>query len=131
MHPGTSLWAIKQLFDGKKVTLRSWRDCDYIYIVDNKIVDFEGNPFSIREFDTDRYTWQLWTPPNPYPVGTFAWAWEELVRGNKVEVSVFERSHRYRLDANGDLCEDYEAKNSVKINFVNVALIKSTNWKLV
>lgn len=134
MTPGTSLWAIKQLLDGKKIKHRNWDNEEYIHLVDNDI-ECELKLKHPLGLITDNDGWQLWTPPNPYPTGTFAWAWEELVHGNRVRVQEpgYDRNQEYFFKyVDGNLFFETAIDGALPFatSVINVALIKSTNWKL-
>lgn len=134
MTPGTSLWAIKQLLDGKKIRCPFWIYNEFIYLDGDKIKNQDNVENSFQYwFDGAILSWQLWTPPNPYHTGTFAWAWEELWRGNKV--SCHEPSYTktqpitYWFQGDKLMTQEGPYGNYVSTR-IPVELIKSTNWKL-
>lgn len=86
LTPGTSLWAIQQMLDGKKVRHKSWGPEEYIYIEEDVILSEEGDVQSLTHSMFNYTGWLLWTPHNPHTKGTFAWAIEETKQGNQVEL---------------------------------------------
>ncbi len=133
---GTSLWAIQQMLEGKKVSASSWFNTDYIYLTNSKITDKAGETFEFKDFFNGQViTWQLWTPPNPHTKGTFAWAWEEIQRGNRVKV--YEPA--YNEDSTFSFWQDKGLLMVSKYNSfsftdpcdtISVTLINSTKWEL-
>ena len=132
---GTSLWAIQQMLEEKKIAWHDWPDSDYIHIIDGKLVDEDGLRESLGMFGCSDTLWRLWSPPNPHTKGTFAWAWEEIQRGNKVKV--------YEPNYNEDSTFSFWQINGLMMvciynsfsftdhcDTISVTLINSTKWEL-
>lgn len=128
--PGTALWAIQQMLNGKKVRHKSWGPEEYIYIEEDVILSEEGDVQSLTQSMFNYTGWLLWSPPNPYPKGTFAWAWEELQRGKRVKCM---RNYGYAIywkdDGHYYFTTDLQANRS--ISDILIADINSTKWELV
>ena len=130
--PGTALWAIQQMLNGKKIRYKEWLAHDYIHVVDGYLVSCKGNLFSVLAMEqvSDNKGWLIWTAPNPYPKGTFAWAWEELQRGKRVKCM---RNYGYAIywkdDGHYYFTTDLQANRS--ISDILIADINSTKWELV
>lgn len=131
---GTSLWAIQQMLEGKKIKQPLWGAEEYIHIIDQKIF-CEQNKEQQLSLLIGCSGWQLWPPPNPHTKGTFAWAWEEIQRGNKVKVCEpdYNEDSTYSFwQINGLMmtCK----YNAISINSpcpsIPVVLINSTKWEL-
>ncbi len=136
LTPGTSLWAIQQMLEGKKVRHRSWGPEEYIYIKDDVIVAEDDDVQSLTQHMYNCAGWLLWTPPNPYPKGTFAWAWEEINRGKKLSVHepVVSGYPKYFWLSGGltgvlmTKCGGCAPHTAMSIETI---LINSTDWELV
>jgi len=132
---GTSLWAIQQMLEGKKITNSTWNITEFIQLIEGKLLCERGieHPLSL----VSDYTkgWRLWSPPNPHTKGTFAWAWEEIQRGNKVKV--------YEPNYNEDSTFSFWQINGLIVvskynsfsftdpcDTIPVILINSTKWEL-
>ena len=130
LTPGTSLWAIQQMLEGKKIRCKSWGPEEYIYIKDDVIFAQDGDVQSLTRSMFNYDNWLLWSPPNLYPKGTFAWAWEEIQRGGKLKVSwkdvtrhFYKKGDSYYVITSNGL--------EVKVTSIPFFFINSTNWELV
>lgn len=127
--PGTALWAIQQLLEGKKIRCKSWGPEEYIYIKDDVIFAEDGDVQSLTHSMFNYTGWLLWSPPNPYPKGTFAWAWEELQRGNKVVIQHGDFSIYYWKKDTDYYAQIANSEPGVAVS-VMLSDINSTNWEL-
>ncbi len=132
---GTSLWAIQQMLEGKKVTAPYFTKPEFLCITKEKIYDEKDNEIDFSIFGIADTTWQLWPPPNPHTKGTFAWAWEEIQRGNKVKVC----EPNYNEDSTYSFWQVKGLMMTCKYNAISinspcdtipVILINSTKWEL-
>lgn len=130
--PGTALWAIQQMLNGKKIRYKEWLAHDYIHVVDGYLVSCKGNLFSVLAMEqvSDNKGWLIWTAPNPYPKGTFAWAWEELQRGNKVVIQHGDFSIYYWKKDTDYYAQIANSEPGVAVS-VMLSDINSTKWELV
>lgn len=134
--PGTALWTVQQMLEGKKVRCKSWGPEEYIYIKDDVIFAEDGDvqPLTHSMFNYDN--WLLWSPPNLYPKGTFAWAWEELNRGKKLSVhepvvSGYPKYFWLSGGLTGVLTTKCGGCAPYAVKSIETILINSTNWELV
>ncbi len=133
LTPGTSLWAIQQMLEGKKIRYKSWQAHDYIHVVDGYLVNHIGGNYSASAMESvsDDKGWLLWAPPNPYPKGTFAWAWEEVQRGNKVKRKYDDELEAYYWIEDKIIYKRFDFQDTLTVAFVPIDDINSTNWELV
>jgi hypothetical protein len=130
LTPGASLWAIQQMLEGKKIRHSNWGPEEYIYIKDDVILSEEGEAQSLTQSMFNYAGWLLWTPPNPYPKGTFAWAWEELQRGKRVK-SIRNYGYAIYWKDNNTYYSTTDDQEDRSIHSIIIADINSTNWELV
>jgi len=127
---GTSLWAIQQMLEGKKVKRKGWSETDYCCIIEGRAIDSHGSLYALGYFQTELLDWQLWTPLNPHNKGTFAWAWEEIQRGNKVKVykesAVYVTYWLFEGGLRGKPVDELPGK----CHFMPIEFINSTKWEL-
>jgi hypothetical protein len=114
--PGTALWAIQQMLEGKKIRCKSWGPEEYIYIKDDVIFAEDGDVQPLTHSMLNYDNWLLWSPPNLYPKGTFAWAWEEIQRGGKLKVSWKDVTRHFYKKRIRNYKRGFE-RNRIKITF--------------
>jgi hypothetical protein len=75
--------ALQALLDDKRIRATDWEADAYVVLLGTSLVNQNGHDVPIGLFSGRK--WEVYHLPNLHPVGTFAWAREEVKRGNRIK----------------------------------------------